>query len=658
MNDLQQLLDEYLATRRALGAELRLCGRLLQRFVAFAAQRESAFLTTALAQQWATQPRDAQPAQWANRFGMVRRFALYAHAADLRHEVPPPGLLRGSFRRSQPYLYTDEEIADLLGAARGLSGTTGLRSCTYATLLALLAVTGMRPTEPLGLDRDDVDLETGVLTVRQGKFGKSRHIPVHASTQQALAGYAAQRDRLCIQPLSPGFFLSERGTRITEWALRRKFVKLSRQVGLRGPSDSRGPRPPGLAASVRRRDAAELVSQRRRCRTPLAAPGHLPRACPRERHVLVSHRHSGTAGGGRPTARPPRVEAAAMKAADFPPLLAAFFTQRLMQQRQASPHTITSYRDTFRLLVRYAQRELHKPPTSLALDDLGPDFLGAFLTHLETERGNDARTRNTRLAAIRSFFGYVAAYEPQHAALAQRVLAMPSKRYTRRPVDFLNRAEVDALLQAPDVRTRAGRRDRTLLLVAVQTGLRASELLNLRREDVQLGPGAHLRCQGKGRKERCTPLRRDSVAALRQWLDELSDEPGSPVFPNQRGGSLSHDGAGLRPGQAFGHCPDRLPLVAEKTCHAPRAASHRSHGPAAKRCRPRRDRIVAGSRVRRNYLHLSARRSQAEGAGDGPDDTIGDPSKPIPSQRQGLGVSQQLVIIPSLRLQPPRFRPP
>ena len=230
-----------------------------------------------------------------------------------------------------------------------------------------------------------------------------------------------------------------------------------------------------------------------------------------------------------------------MKAADFPPLLAAFFTQRLMQQRQASPHTITSYRDTFRLLVRYAQRELHKPPTSLALDDLGPDFLGAFLTHLETERGNDARTR-TRLAAIRSFFGYVAAYEPQHAALAQRVLAMPSKRYTRRPVDFLNRAEVDALLQAPDVRTRAGRRDRTLLLVAVQTGLRASELLNLRREDVQLGPGAHLRCQGKGRKERCTPLRRDSVAALRQWLDELSDEPGSPVFPNQRGGSLSHDG--------------------------------------------------------------------------------------------------------------------
>ena len=242
MTDLQHLLDEYLATRRALGAELRLCGRLLQRFVAFAAQRESAFLTTELAQQWASQPLDAQPAQWANRFGMVRRFALYAHAADARHEVPPPGLLRGSYRRPQPYIYSDKEIADLLGAARGLSGTTGLRPCTYATLLALLAVTGMRPTEPLGLDRDDVDLEAGVLTVRQGKFGKSRHIPVHASTQEALACYAAQRDRLCPQPLDLGFFLSERGTRITEWALRWTFVKLSRQVGLRGPSDSRGPR--------------------------------------------------------------------------------------------------------------------------------------------------------------------------------------------------------------------------------------------------------------------------------------------------------------------------------------------------------------------------------------------------------------------------------
>lgn len=229
-------------------------------------------------------------------------------------------------------------------------------------------------------------------------------------------------------------------------------------------------------------------------------------------------------------------------AVDFPQLLATFFTDRLMQQRQASPHTIASYRDTFRLLVQYAQRELKKPPSALVLEDFDTAFIGAFLTHLENKRGNSARTRNTRLAAIHSFFRYVALHEPQHAALAQRILAMPSKRYTRRPVAFLNRDEVEALLQAPNTQTWAGRRDRTLLIVAVQTGLRASELISLRCEDVQLGAGAHLCCHGKGRKERCTPLRKDAAGVLRAWLKERRGEPSVPVFPNQRGGALSHDG--------------------------------------------------------------------------------------------------------------------
>lgn len=229
-------------------------------------------------------------------------------------------------------------------------------------------------------------------------------------------------------------------------------------------------------------------------------------------------------------------------AADFPRLLTAFFTDRLMQQRQASPCTIASYRDTFRLLVHYALRELQKAPATLDLADLDTEFLGAFLTHLETERGNTARSRNTRLAAIRSFFGYVAVQEPQHAAQAQRVLAMPSKRYTRRPVDFLDRDEIEALLKAPNTETRPGRRDRTLLLVAVQTGLRASELIHLCCADVQLGPGVHVRCEGKGRKQRCTPLRQDAATALRTWLDERQGAPDSPVFPNQRRGALSHDG--------------------------------------------------------------------------------------------------------------------
>ena len=255
-------------------------------------------------------------------------------------------------------------------------------------------------------------------------------------------------------------------------------------------------------------------------------------------------------------------------AADFPRLLALFFTERLMRQRQASPHTIASYRSTFRLLVFYAQRVLNTPPSAMALADFDTDLLTDFLGHLEAERGNDARTRNTRLAAIRSFFRFVALQEPRHAALAQRVLAIPDKRYTRRPVTWLERPEIEALLAAPDPRTRTGRRDRTLLLVAVQTGLRASEITGLRCEDVQLGAGAHVRCHGKGRKERCTPLRKDAAAALRAWLKERRGEPRDPVFPNQRGGPLSHDSLAYPLGKHVAIARTRCPSLARKRVSA------------------------------------------------------------------------------------------
>ena len=240
MNELALLLEEYLATRRALGNRLVLPGRLLKRFVAFAVQDGILFITTECALQWATEPRDVQSAQWANRLSMVRGFARYAHGVDPRHEIPPQGLLSGQYRRRTPYLYRDTEVAALIAAARALSGTTGLRPLTYATMLGLLSVTGMRMSEVLNLDRDDVDLSGGVLSVRDSKFGKSRYLPVHVSTTQALTRYARHRDRLCPHPLVPAFFLAERGTRITEWTLRWTFAKLSKQVGLRAPSKSHG----------------------------------------------------------------------------------------------------------------------------------------------------------------------------------------------------------------------------------------------------------------------------------------------------------------------------------------------------------------------------------------------------------------------------------
>jgi len=227
--------------------------------------------------------------------------------------------------------------------------------------------------------------------------------------------------------------------------------------------------------------------------------------------------------------------------ATLPALLQSFFTERLLAQRRASSHTVASYRDCFRLLLSFAAQHLGKVPSDLMLDELDAPFISRFLEHLETERGNSVRTRNVRLAAIHSFFRYVALSEPAHALHCQRVLAIPSKRHERKPISFLEEAEVDALLAAPELTTWAGRRDRTLLLLAVQTGLRVSELIGLRCEDVTLGTGAHVHCLGKGRKHRSTPLRKDAVSALNAWFKERRGAPEEPVFPSMRGGPLSRD---------------------------------------------------------------------------------------------------------------------
>ena len=242
----------------------------------------------------------------------------------------------------------------------------------------------------------------------------------------------------------------------------------------------------------------------------------------------------------------------------FPALLQAFFTDRLLQQRRASAHTVASYRDSFRLLLRFAAEKLGKSPSVLCLEDLNVAFIGTFLDHVEKDRGNTVRTRNTRLAAIHSFFHYVSFCEPAYADLCRRILAIPSKRSERRSIEFLRREEIDALLAAPDTATWTGRRDCVFLLVAIQTGLRISELIGLRCEDVVLGTGAHVRCEGKGRKQRCTPLRREAKAVMDSWLRERKGEPEDPVFPSVRGGALSRDAVERLVGR---HCK-----VAQRDC--------------------------------------------------------------------------------------------
>lgn len=230
-----------------------------------------------------------------------------------------------------------------------------------------------------------------------------------------------------------------------------------------------------------------------------------------------------------------------MTTASFPSLLQRFFTHHLLGQLSASPHTVASYRDAFRLLLRFAAERLGQNPCDLRMEELDEPFLVSFLDYLEHDRGSSVRTRNTRLAALHSFFRYVALSEPAYALNCQRVLAIPAKRYVRAPLEFLVETEVEALVAAPDPTTWIGRRDRTLLLLAVQTGLRNSELTALRRMDVSLGTGSHVRCQGKGRKMRCTPLRPDVVAVLRAWLAELKEDASDPLFPSSRGGPLSAD---------------------------------------------------------------------------------------------------------------------
>ena len=230
-----------------------------------------------------------------------------------------------------------------------------------------------------------------------------------------------------------------------------------------------------------------------------------------------------------------------MNPAGFPCLVQRFFTERLLEQQGASSHTVASYRDTFRLLLRFATQQVRRAPSKLRMEDLDASLMEKFLRHLERDRANSARTRNTRLSALHAFFRFVAISEPALALQCQRILAIPAKRYERGPVEFLTEEEAAALVAAPESGTWIGSRDRALLLVAVQTGLRNSEITSLRRQDVTLGTGAHVRCFGKGRKMRCTPLRPDVTAILKEWLSRQHAEPGDPLFPSSRGGHLSAD---------------------------------------------------------------------------------------------------------------------
>lgn len=250
------------------------------------------------------------------------------------------------------------------------------------------------------------------------------------------------------------------------------------------------------------------------------------------------------------------------------PTLQAFFTDRLIRQRNASPRTVAAYRDAWRLLLGFASARTGRAPCMLDIDDIDTTLVSAFLDHLEHDRRNSVRTRNARLAAIRSLFRYAAHRHPEHAATAQRVLAMPPKRCRRALVTYLTEAETTALVAAPDPTTWCGRRDRALLLLAAQTGLRISELTGLTCRDVHLGVGAHVACHGKGRKDRITPLAASTVHTLRSWLTERAGAPGDPVFPTRKGTRLSRDAVERRIATHTAAATPNCPTLADKNVTA------------------------------------------------------------------------------------------
>ena len=322
------------------------------------------------------------------------------------------------------------------------------------------------------------------------------------------------------------------------------------------------------------------------------------------------------------------------------PILEAFFTDRLMTQRGASPHTIASYRDTFTLLLGYLHQQTGKLPAQLDLADLDAGPIGAFLQQLETTRGNSAATRNARLAAIRSLFRYASLRAPEHAALISRVLQIQPKRTATTIVSFLTPGELDALLAAPDRATWHGRRDHALLAFAAQTGLRVSELTGLTIGDVHLGTGPHAYCHGKGRKDRATPLtpahRRSPHRLARRTAGDrsrtaLRDQSRNPAVPRRRR-------APSRQARRRGG-PD-LPHPASQEDHATHPAAHSGDEPAPRRGRHHRYCTVARSRRPSHHTRLPARRHGSQGTGHSPDRTARNPRRTLPATRPGPGLPQ------------------
>ena len=495
-------------------------------------------------------PADAAPQSrgtWAWRFHAVRLFARHRALSDPQTEVPPAGLLGPTFRRGHPHIYSAAEITAFLAAARTLR--PGLRPHTYVALFGLLITTGLRIGEALGLCQADVDLRAGTADDPQGQGGAIAARPPASLDDRGVAPLREGARPPCMSGDGPtAFFVTVRGTALTYQWVTKTFRTLRRQLGWATTPRAGAPR----LHDFRHTFAVSVLLHWYQTGADIDA--HIATLATYLGHVNVTYTYWYSDGGsradgdrGEPLRDVRRVGRALMTATPtFPTLLQDFFHQHLLAQRQASPRTVASYRDAFRLLLTYAHDRLHKPPSAVTLADLDAPLLLAFLDHLEGTRHNGARTRNARLAALRSFLHYASVRDPTALAVIQRALAIPTKRFDRPLLGFLSRAEIDALLAAPDRSTWSGHRDHVLFTTLYNTGARVSEIIGVRVADLVLEPVAHVRLHGKGRKDRTVPLWKSTAKRLKEWLPRVKAGPDTPLFPNGRGVALSRSGVERR----------------------------------------------------------------------------------------------------------------
>ncbi|MGH3778600.1 MAG: tyrosine-type recombinase/integrase [Pseudonocardiaceae bacterium] len=317
----------------------------------------------------------------------------------------------------------------------------------------------------------------------------------------------------------------------------------------------------------------------------------------------------------------------------FPQLMQDFFLRRLVAQRGASARTVESYRDAFELLLGFVEQRTGKPPSTLVLADLDAPLVLDFLDHLETVRGNSARTRNARLAAIHSFMRYAAVRDPASLPITARVLAIPAKRFDRPVLGYLTREQVAAILAAPDRGTWSGQRDAVLLATAYNTGARVSELTGLRFRDVLLDRQTAVHLHGKGRKQRAIPLWKNTAAELRAWLDKISPAPEAPVFPNRAGAPLTRSGIRDRLNRAVAIAQQRCPSLHGQARLTPHVASHDGHAPAAIGYRSRRHRVVARTFQPRHHTPVPRSRPRRQGSSPAAPDRSKPPTSTVPPRR-------------------------